>query len=122
VILTNTKVQHRPTVVAKLKALRKILETYAQDRHTIVHKHSLLDEKLRRIELFYQDAILDAMPAERKAALKAFRANYLREFVIAKKQDFNNMNAKLALAVQALFDALVVEYEFQKKQFKARGF
>ncbi|WP_141400815.1 Cthe_2314 family HEPN domain-containing protein [Pseudoxanthomonas wuyuanensis] len=122
VIVTNTKVQHRPTVVAKLKALRKILDAYSQDRHTIIHKHSLLDAKMRRIELFYQDAILDAMPAEKRANLKAFRATYLREFVVAKKQEFSNFNAKLALAVQDLFDVLAVEYTFQKAQFKARGF
>lgn len=122
VIITNTKVTHRPSVVTKLKAVRKALEAYAQDRNTIIHKHSLLDEKLRRIELFYQDEILDSMPKDRRDGLKAFRANYLREFVVAKKQEFTEMNAKLAIVIQALFDALTVEYEHQKKRFKARGF
>ncbi len=122
VIITNAKVQHRPAVVAKLKALRKTLDLYAQDRHTIIHKHSLLDEKMRRIELFYQDAILDVMASDRKAGLKAFRANYLREFVVSKKQEFDDMNAKLALSVHNLLETLAVEYEFQKSQFKARGF
>lgn len=122
VIITNAKVQHRPAVVAKLKALRKTLDSYAQDRHTIIHKHSLHDEKMRRIELFYQDAILDVMDSDRKAGLKAFRANCLREFVASKKQEFNEMNAKLAVSVHNLLETLAVEYEFQKTQFKARGF
>ncbi len=122
VIVTNAKVQHRPNVVAKLKALRKILNAYSQDRHTIIHKHSLLDEKMRRIELFYQDSIIDSMPAEKKSNLKSFRANYLREFVVSKKQEFSIFNAKLASAIQELLDALTAEYTFQKTQFKARGF
>lgn len=122
VIVTNAKVQHRPAVVAKLKALRKTLEAYAQDRHTIIHKHSLLDEKLRRIELSYRDEIVEQMPADRREGFKTLRASYLREFVVTKKQEFNSMNRKLALAVLALFDALTLEYEFQKTQFKARGF
>lgn len=122
VIVANTKVQHRPTVVKKMKALRKLLNAYSQERHTIVHRHSLLDEKMRRIELFDQDAIIDAMSAEKKARLKVFRTNYLREFVVSKKQEFGCFNSRLALAVQDLFDALVVEYAFQQAQFKARGF
>jgi hypothetical protein len=64
IITTNAKVEHRPQVVAKLKAVKKHLDKYAQDRHTIVHKHSLLDEKLRRIELFYQDELLEHMSEE----------------------------------------------------------
>ncbi|MDT3527892.1 hypothetical protein ROV86_07210 [Stenotrophomonas pavanii] len=77
---------------------------------------------MRRIELFYQDAIFEVMDSDRKAGIKAFRANYLREFVVSKKQEFNGMNAKLAVSVHNLLETLAVEYDFQKTQFKARGF
>lgn len=121
-IITNAKVQHRPNVVSKLKAVKKHLDKYAQERHAIIHKHSLLDEKLRRIELFYHDGILEEMSEERKARLKTFRANHLREYVIAKKAEFQQMNAQLAELVAMLFASLLAEYQFQKQQFKARGF
>ncbi len=122
VIISNVKVQHRHDVVSKLKAVKKHLDKYAQERHTIVHKHSLLDEKLRRVELFYHDELLEEMSDERKTNLKAFRANYLREYVVAKKTEFQEMNAQLAKLIAALFAPLLAEYEFQKQQFKARGF
>ncbi len=122
VIITNAKVQHRPTVVSKLKVLRRTLNVYSQERHTIVHKHSLLDEKLRRIELFYQDGLLAAMSSQDRARHKAFRADYLRRFVVAKRKEFGGFNASLSSAVYGLFDALAVEYSFQKRQFEVRGF
>jgi hypothetical protein len=122
VIITNAKVQHRPDVVSKLKAVKKHLEKYAQERHTIIHKHSLLDEKLRRVELLYHNGILEEMSEERKAHLKVFRANHLREYVITKKAEFQQMNAQLAALVATLFAPLLAEYQFQKQQFKVRGF
>jgi Cthe_2314-like HEPN len=122
VIIANVKVQHRPQVVSKLKATKKHLEKYAQDRNTIIHKHSLLDEKLRRIELFYNEDLLDHMTDEQRKRTKAFRANYLREYVIARKAEFHTMNSVLSDLVDAFLGSLVTEYQHQKQQFSARGF
>ena len=49
VIISNAKVQHRPKVVSKTKAIQKYLKDYAQARHTLIHKHSYLDVKMRRL-------------------------------------------------------------------------
>ncbi|WP_213909581.1 Cthe_2314 family HEPN domain-containing protein [Stutzerimonas nitrititolerans] len=122
VIISNAKVQHCPDVVSNLKAVKKHLDKNAQERHTIIHKHSLLDEKLRRVELLYHDEILEEMSDERKAHIKTFRANHLREYVIAKKTEFKQMNAQLAKLVATLFAPLLAEYLLQKQQFKVRGF
>lgn len=122
VIITNVKVRHRPEVVEKLKAIKKNLDKYAQDRHAIIHKHSLLDEKLRQIELLYQDNLLCQMTGEEKNQIKLVRKNCLRDYVVAKKAEFQNMNFKLNNLAEELFEELLIEYEFQKQQFKLRGY
>lgn len=45
VVVSNYRVDHNSDVVKRVKAIRKYLDEYAQDRHTLVHRHSLLDEK-----------------------------------------------------------------------------
>ena len=76
---------------------------------------------MRRIELFYQDAIFEVMDSDRKAGIKAFRANYLREFVVSKKQEFNGMNAKLAVSVHIYLKHLQWNTIFKRPSSRPAG-
>lgn len=120
-IVTNYKVQHRQPVVQCLKKLRKYLEAYAQERHTLVHRHSLLDVKLRRLELFYLHNGEHFGDEGQITDFKSFRAVYLRDFVTAKKQEFARINAGLAALLLELFEVLHAEYKIQKECFRHRG-
>ena len=119
VIISNAKVQHRPEIVSKGKAVQKYLKDYAQARHTLVHKHSYLDVKMRRLELFYLHD-LDSLPKDDawKENLKAFRAQYLKEFLSEKKDEFQNINDGLGDKINDLFGELHHEY---KRQVHALG-
>jgi len=114
VIVSNAKVQHRPDVVSKTKAVQKYLKDYAQARHTLIHKHSYLDVKMRRLELFYLHD-LDALPKDDawKDNFKSFRAQYLKEFLSEKKGEFQKMNNGLAERLNDLFGELRQEYKRQ---------
>ena len=113
-IISNAKVQHRPEIVDKVKAVQKYLKDYAQARHTLVHKHSYLDVKMRRLEIFYMHH-LDSLSDndEWKRNLKSFRAQYLKEFIAEKKEEFLNMNNGLGDKLGELFSELSHEYKRQ---------
>jgi hypothetical protein len=123
VVVSNYRVEHHPDIVKKIKAIRKYLDEYAQDRHTLIHKHSLIDEKLRRIELFYGPAA-DAPHHDKefKAKLRYVRSRVLREYVTEKRIQFAAVNNRLADLLHELFESLYPEYQSQKSVFKLRGF
>lgn len=119
VIISNAKVQHRPEVVSKTKAVQKYLKAYAQARHTLIHKHSYMDVKMRRLELFYLHD-LDSLPKDDswKDNFKVFRTQYLKEFLSEKKEEFQSINDGLGDKINDLFDELHHEY---KRQVHALG-
>ena len=53
IIVSNYKVQHRPIIHKAIKAISKYLSEHEQIRHTLIHRHSLLDSDIKRIKLFY---------------------------------------------------------------------
>ncbi len=119
VISSNAKVQHRPKVVSKIKAVQKYLKVYAQARHTLIHKHSYLDVKMRKLELFYLHDI-ESLPKDDawRENFKSFRAQYLKEFLAEKKDEFQNINDGLGDKINDLFGELYHEY---KRQVHALG-
>jgi len=76
VVVSNYKVQHRPNIINKIKAIQKFLQDYAQTRHTLIHKHSWLDLGLRKIELFYLNDLTKSQENDEwRKVLKYHRAN-----------------------------------------------
>jgi len=119
VIVSNYKVQHRKFIHSKIKGIQKYLKDYAQARHTLLHKHSYLDVKLRKIELFYLHDLKDIPEDDEwKNKLKVFRENYLRDYIAEKKEEFYNVNRDLYIVLNELFDLLWEEYERQKTSLK----
>jgi hypothetical protein len=114
VIISNAKVQHRPEIVSKVKAVQKYLKEYAQARHTLIHKHSYQDAKMRRLEIFYMHD-LDSLNAaeEWKRNIRTFRTQYLKEFLAEKKEEFQAVNNGLGEIMNNLFVELNHEYKRQ---------
>lgn len=122
VVVGNYRVQHDSDALKKIKAIRKYLEDYAQDRHTLVHKHSLLDVKLRRIERMYVHDLRGADQNDEHVKLfKIRRAAYLRDYVVEKKDEFVKINLGLVDLIDQLFDVLHGEYGRQRESFRLRG-
>ena len=115
VIVSNYKIQHNGTVYNSIKKIKKFLKDYAQARHTLIHKHSWQDLKLRKIELFYLNKLDD--PSENdelKKRLKQYRARYLGDYISEKKSEFMEINKSLSNLLIDLFDLLLIEYDQQK--------
>jgi len=119
VIVTNYKVQHRPNINSSIKKIKKYLKDYAQARHTLIHKHSWQDLKLRKIELFYLNSLDDPDQSdELKTELKNYRTNFLREYLIEKRTEFAEINSGLSTLLDELFSLLLDEYNRQKVKLR----
>jgi hypothetical protein len=115
VIVSNYKVQHRPEILTAIKAVSKYLSEHEQVRHTLIHRHSLLDKDLKRIELFYMSNFDHLSDQAQVKAYKHIRAEHLKRFLAEKKSEFRQLNGELYKLVNALFIELKPEYERQKK-------
>ncbi len=115
VIVSNYKVQHDSDIQSSIKRIKKFLKDYAQARHTLIHKHSWQDLKLRKIELFYLNKFDDPSKSDEwENGLKRYRAKYLGEYITEKKTEFKQANTKIAILINDLFDLLLIEYNKQK--------
>lgn len=115
VIVSNYKVQHRPEIHKAIKAISKYLSEHEQIRHTLIHRHSLLDSDLKKIELFYLNNFEHIEDEEQVRAYKYIRSDRLKRYLSEKKQEFSEMNDKLSNLIDELFTVLKQEYERQKK-------
>lgn len=115
VVVSNYKVQHRPEILKEVKAISKYLGEHEQIRHTLIHRHSLIDKNLKRIELFYLNNFEHIDNEDHVKAYKYVRTEHLKRFLSDKKSEFREINEDLYLLINALFLELNSEYERQKK-------
>ncbi|UTV98044.1 hypothetical protein KDW99_12235 [Marinomonas rhizomae] len=115
VIVSNYKVQHRPEILKVIKAVSKYLSEHEQIRHTLIHRHSLLDKDLKKIELFYMSNFEHIDDEAQVKAYKYVRTEHLKRFLTDKKSEFRQINSELYKLVDILFIELKPEYDRQKK-------
>lgn len=115
VIVSNYKVQHRPVILKAVKRISKYLGEHEQIRHTLIHRHSLIDKDLMKIELFYLNNFEHIDNEDQVKACKYVRTEHLKRFLSDKKSEFREINEALYLLINALFMELDSEYERQKK-------
>jgi hypothetical protein len=114
-IVSNYKVQHRPNILKAIKKLSKYLSEHEQIRHTLIHRHSLMDENLKKIELFYLNNFEHIDDEEVVQQYKYVRTEKLKRFLSDKKEEFGSINLKLSELINELFLLLNDEYVKQKK-------
>lgn len=115
IIVSNYKVQHRPDIHKLVKKISKYLSDHEQIRHTLIHRHSLIDKDLKKIELFYLNNF-EHIDDERKVkAYKYVRSDRLKRYITEKKKEFILINDALFELIDELLISLKPEYERQKK-------
>lgn len=115
VIVSNYKIQHRPEILKSIKAIGKYLSDHEQIRHTLIHRHSLIDKDLKKIELFYLNDFEHIEDEQRVRVYKYVRTEKLKSFLSIKKTEFKKINNDLYELIDALLISLKPEYERQKK-------
>ena len=114
VIVSNYKVQHRPDILKAIKAISKYLSKHEHIRHTLIHRHSLIDKDLKKIELFYFNNFEHLDDEDQVKAYKYVRTEHLKRFLSAKKVEFKKINEDLYGLINTLFLELNSEYARQK--------
>lgn len=115
VIVSNYKVQHRPEILKAVKAINKYLGEHEKVRHTLIHRHSLIDKDLKKIELFYLSDFKHIADEDQVKVFKSIRTEHLKMFLSDKKSEFREINKILYNLINTLFLELMPEYERQKK-------
>jgi hypothetical protein len=113
-IVSNIKVS-RTNVPQKLKPLYKFIKRFSEERNTIIHRHSYIDLKLRKLELFYM-AELGISPEDENLAY--LRSRFLKETIKEKKEQFKKYNNEVFRLIPPIFDELKLHYSEQKSRFK----
>ncbi|KPF67146.1 hypothetical protein IP84_13355 [beta proteobacterium AAP99] len=117
-IVSNLRVD-RTKVPQLLKAVRKTIQGRAEDRNAIVHKHSYMDPKLRRLELLYMHTEETWRPKRPEMTYKRLchvRSQQMRQVTAEKKTEFGALNAALVQALLPLLTELHSQYELHKKR------
>ena len=109
-ISKNLHVKVTP-VPAKLKKLWAALEKYRQERNTIIHHESFLEDDLRKLEMFY--LVMEKSPEDDIQELKylPYHARKLAgDYVKQKKLEFNKFNNLIFNELLELFFTLEPKY------------
>jgi hypothetical protein len=103
-----------------MKAVKKTIDAYAQERHKLIHRHSHMDSDLRKIELLYMHSRETWRDDGRFTydRLVSHRAKQARDFTTKKKQEFKAINSSLVVALVPLFDGLLTQYRRQKQRLE----
>jgi len=119
-IVSNLHVA-RTKVPKVLRNLRKRIEPLAKVRNDVIHKHSLIDKDLRRLDLFYMHTESTWRPRNDRMPFKNLayvRSQLMKKVSTAKRAEFEATNSDLFAAVEPLFNELLAEYERQKKRLR----
>ncbi len=112
-IISNLKVS-RTDIPKLLKSLRRSIDSKAQDRHAIIHKHSYQEKSLRRLELFYmfnQETWENRENSPSYEGLCHIRSQLMKEVVAEKKREYSEINKKICEVLYPLFTELHIHYD-----------
>lgn len=108
-ILTNLKVS-RTDFSILYKEFKKENLKYVGERNTIVHKHSYLNEKLRKIEVLYESNFLFRLNKIDVETAKFIRKDIITKYVKEIKSDFTNANNECINKLIPILDFLYQHY------------
>ena len=116
-VLTNLKVS-RTAFSIFYKDFKKQNSKYIGERNTIIHKHSYLNEKLRKIEVLYESNILLQLNKTDIEKVKFIRKDILTKYIKEIKIDFNTANNECFLKLIPVLDFLYNQYVEIKDKLK----
>ncbi|WP_312395003.1 hypothetical protein [Chryseobacterium sp.] len=116
-ILTNLKVS-RTDFSTLYREFRKENLKYVGERNTIVHKHSYLNEKLRKIEVLYESSFLFKLNKIDVEKAKFIRKDAITKYIKEIKIDFTNANNECITKLIPILDFLYQHYLRTKIKLK----
>lgn len=105
-VMTNLFVA-RTKVPQVFEKLDRYLQSFSQSRNTIIHKHSVMDLELRKIQLMYLNNKLEP-------SLRLARFRFLKNTILNKRKEFAEINGRILQLTIPILDELLKEYRKQK--------
>lgn len=117
IVLTNLKVS-RTNFEKLFKQFKNSNTKYIGERNTIIHKHSYLEKKLRKIHVLYESNFLDKYNNMNLELTKDLRKDVLTKYIKETKSEFSKINSNCFSNLIPIFDFLQVEYGKMKVKLK----
>lgn len=117
-IVSNLKVK-RTAIPSLLKSVKNTIKDKAAERNQIIHRHSYVDQELRKLELLYKHT-QETWPHDENeysySDLCHLRRRKMAEVIAKKKIEFQAVNEKLVAALVPLLNELHIQYNKEKKR------
>jgi len=120
VVIRNVKVQisnvHEP-----IKKLKKLLERYAGVRNEIIHHHSIKEDALRRLDMFFLLERWEQLsPNEKPSNIRGLIKDTIFEILWFKKKELVGFNKQIAASLSLIFDRLAPYYRREESALRLR--
>jgi hypothetical protein len=120
VVTKNIKVA-RTDVPKSVNDLRKLLSRYVSARNEIIHRHSLKEDALRRLEMFFLLARWEKVSPERKhSRVNSIIRGLNRDVTKSKKEEFSRFNKDIASLIVSVFDSLSPHFVKEEEALRRR--
>jgi hypothetical protein len=119
-IVSNLKVD-RTAIPALLKAVRKTIKHKSDERNEIVHRHSYMEPKLRKVEILYMHTEETWAHQGAKFSYKNLcyvRSQLLKKITLEKKAAFQSINKALVSALVPLLTGMHEQYTKEKERLR----
>jgi hypothetical protein len=104
-----------------LKKLRDLLQRYAGVRNEVIHEHSIPDDNLRRLELYYLVHKWESLePSGEHPNIKEHIQETVREILWLRKRELVGFNDEIAAALVILLDQLTPYYTREERALRLR--
>jgi hypothetical protein len=120
VVMRNVKVQVSD-IPEPVKKLRKLLERYAGVRNEIIHHHSIKEDALRRLDMFFLLERWEKIsPNDKPSNIQEHIKDNIFEILWFKKKELVEFNNEFAASLRLIFDRLAPYYSREEKALRLR--
>lgn len=120
VVVQNVKVKVSD-VSEPLKRLKKLLARYSGVRNEIVHHHSIKEDALRRLDMYFLlERWEEISPREKRAEFKDLIKETIFEILGFKKRELIAFDDEIAAALSLIFDGLAPYYAREEHTLRLR--
>jgi len=120
VVMRNVKVQVSD-VPESIKNLKNLLDRYSRVRNEIIHHHSIKEDALRRLDMFFLIERWEGIsPNETPSDIGPLIKDTIFEILWFKKREFLAFNKEVARSIAPIFDKLTPYYAREERALRLR--
>jgi hypothetical protein len=120
VVIKNVKVQVSD-LPESIKDLRTLLSRYSAVRSEVVHQHSIKEDRLRALDLFFLTERWERVyPNPKHPSVGGLVKEVTQEVLREKKNEFIEFNTEIAVAISRIFDKLMPYYSREEHALRLR--